>query len=117
MVGPDGPDTEAKASIKPPGFKSGMPPTRHARGHLHGNQLGGSGEIPENLVTLFQNPVNHPQMSVIEGRVRKAVESGEVVYYFVKPQYGNGPGMPSAIVIRARGSNGFRINETIINEK
>lgn len=85
MVGPEDPGTSANTSIRPPGFESDLPPTRHARGHLHGNQLGGSGDVPENLVTLWQNPVNHPQMSSFEAQVRAAVESGEVVCYLAKP--------------------------------
>lgn len=117
MVGPEGPGTSANNSIRPPGFESGLPPTRHARGHLHGNQLGGSGDVPENLVTLWQNPVNHPQMSGFEAQVRAAVESGEVVYYFAKPIYGNGPGLPSAVRLRARGSGGFRLDVTLDNVK
>ena len=69
MIGTGSP---AKSSIKPAGF--GGQAQGHARGHLLGNQLGGSGSDPRNLVTIYQNPVNHPLMSSIEANVRKAVE-------------------------------------------
>jgi len=115
MIGPSGPGTAASSSLKPPGFVSGLPPTRHARGHLHGNQLGGRGDVEENLVTLYQNPANHPNMSKIEGQVRRAVEEGEIVYYFTKPLHENGSGIPSGIRLRARGSGGLRIAITISN--
>jgi hypothetical protein len=42
----------------------------YARGHLLGNQLGGAGNEPRNLVTIFQNPANHPVMSGFEAQIR-----------------------------------------------
>ena len=62
-----------------------------------GNQLGGAGDDPRNLTTLFQNPVNHPVMSSVEGSVRKAVEAGEVVQYSVKPIYEGNTLIPSGV--------------------
>ena len=112
MIGTGSP---AKSSIKPAGFagqKAG-----HARGHLLGNQLGGAGDDPRNLTTLFQNPVNHPIMSSIEASVRKAVESGEIVQYSVKPFYEGNNLISSGITIKATGNNGFYINQTILNRK
>ncbi|MFC5099862.1 polymorphic toxin-type HINT domain-containing protein [Kibdelosporangium philippinense] len=52
-----GEGTSADSDIRPPGFAGGRPIGDHARGHLLGKQLGGSGDIAENLVTLFQNPL------------------------------------------------------------
>jgi len=69
MIGTGSP---AKSSIKPAGF--GGQVQGHARGHLLGNQLGGSGSDPRNLVTIYQNPVNHPVMSSVEASIRKVVE-------------------------------------------
>ena len=96
-----GTGTPAKSSIKPAGF--GGQKAGHARGHLLGNQLGGAGDDPRNLTTLFQNPVNHPVMSSVEGSVRKAVEAGEVVQYSVKPIYEGNTLIPSGVTIKAEG--------------
>ena len=108
-----GTGTPAKSSIKPAGF--GGQKAGHARGHLLGNQLGGAGDDPRNLTTLFQNPVNHPVMSSVEGSVRKAVEAGEVVQYSVKPIYEGNTLIPSGVTIKAEGDKGFYIYQTILN--
>ena len=110
-----GTGTPAKSSIKPAGF--GGQKAGHARGHLLGNQLGGAGDDPRNLTTLFQNPVNHPVMSSVEGSVRKAVEAGEVVRYSVKPIYEGNTLIPSGVTIKAEGDKGFYIYQTILNRK
>ena len=110
-----GTGTPAKSSIKPAGF--GGQKAGHARGHLLGNQLGGAGDDPGNLTTLFQNPVNHPVMSSVEGSVRKAVEAGEVVQYSVKPIYEGNTLIPSGVTVKAEGDKGFYIYQTILNRK
>ena len=112
MIGTGSP---AKSSIKPAGF--GGQKAGHARGHMLGNQLGGAGDDPRNLTTLFQNPVNHPVMSSVEGSVRKAVEAGEVVQYSVKPIYEGNTLIPSGVTIKAEGDKGFYIYQTILNRK
>jgi len=104
-----------KSSIKPAGF--GGQTQGHARGHLLGNQLGGSGSNPRNLVTIYQNPVNHPIMSSIEAKVRKAVEGGQIVNYKVTPIYEGNNLIPSGITIQAQGSEGLNIYQTILNRK
>ncbi len=48
MIGTGSP---AKSLIKPVGF--GRQAQGHARGHLLGNQLGGSGSDPRNLMTIY----------------------------------------------------------------
>ena len=132
-----GTGTPAKSSIKSAGFGGqkagharhtycrlrfriagfGGQKAGHARGHLLGNQLGGAGDDPRNLTTLFQNPVNHPVMSSVEGSVRKAVEAGEVVQYSVKPIYEGNTLIPSGVTIKAEGDKGFYIYQTILNRK
>lgn len=108
----------ANSSIKPPGFEGGGKDSPgHARGHLLGNQLGGSGDDPRNLVTLFQNPANHPAMSILEGQVRDAVESGQTVIYTATPIYQGDNLVPSGITISAKGSGGFNLSVTVINRK
>lgn len=64
MTGGSGPS----ASIKPPGFVSGVCPHHHQRGHLIGNHLGGSGTEAKNLVTLTEGS-NHPFMYEYEKMV------------------------------------------------
>ena len=69
-----GTGTRTSTKVNPVGFEGQV--SGHARGHLLGKQLGGSGTDKRNLVTIFQNPVNHPVMSSIESQFRRAVENG-----------------------------------------
>ena len=116
-IAPDmiGTGSPAKSSIKPAGF--GGQVQGHARGHLLGNQLGGSGSDPRNLVTIYQNPVNHPVMSSVEANVRRAVEGGQIVNYKVTPIYEGNNLIPCGITIQAQGSGGLNIYQTILNRK
>ncbi|MGX4685590.1 DNA/RNA non-specific endonuclease [Vagococcus sp. JNUCC 83] len=95
--------TSANQSIRPPGFISGLEPHNHSRGHLIGRQLGGTGDQLENLVTLYQNPVNTPYMTKYENMVRKAADSGETIRYRVAPIYQGNEPMPIAVDIEGRG--------------
>jgi RHS repeat-associated protein len=108
-----GTGSEADSSIVPPGFKGRE--EGHARGHLLGKQLGGSGSVRRNLVTLFQRPVNTPIMSKFEGQVAAAVRSGETVWYRATPIYRGAEGMPYAITLEAQGSGGFSLGVSIFN--
>ncbi|WP_258024269.1 LamG-like jellyroll fold domain-containing protein [Streptomyces bambusae] len=56
------------------------------RGHLIAKSVGGSGEDARNLVPLY-NKSNAPDMSSIEARIARRVESGETIYYSVTPEY------------------------------
>ncbi|HEY1016595.1 MAG TPA: DNA/RNA non-specific endonuclease, partial [Herpetosiphonaceae bacterium] len=109
-----GTGTEAASSIRPPGFDT-LPLGNRARGHLLGNQLGGLGNIPHNLVGIYQNPVNVPQMVVLENSVRKAVEEGQTVTYSVTPIYDGDNPLPVEIRMTAQGDKGFSFDETIAN--
>ena len=109
-----GKGTPASQSIRPPGFQGGA--AGHARGHLLGRQLGGSGTDPRNLVTLRQNPTNSPVMLGFENQVRAAVEGGEVVDFVATPIYRGNDLIPRAVTLSAEGSQGFRLEVTIINE-
>lgn len=95
--------TSANQSIRPPGFISGLEPYNHSRGHLIGRQLGGTGDKLENLVTLYQNPVNTPFMTKYENMVRKAADDGETIRYRVKPVYNGKEPMPIAVDIEGKG--------------
>lgn len=95
--------TSANQSIRPPGFISGKAPNNHSRGHLIGKQLGGTGDKMENLVTLYQNPVNTPFMTKYENMVRKAADNGETIRYRVTPVYKEDEPMPIAVDMEAKG--------------
>lgn len=107
-----GTGSAASPSIHPPGFESGA---NHARGHLLARALGGSGGDPRNLVTLYQQYANSPNMWHFERKVRDAVLNGETVNYRVVPIYtGNNP-IPIGITIAGRGSGGFHLDVSIHN--
>jgi RHS repeat-associated protein len=110
-----GTGTPANPSIQPPGWSGNGTLNNEARGHLLGRQLGGSGDVPENLVTLQQNPANSPFMRGFENQVRRAVEAGETVRYTSTPIYNGANLAPRAITLSARGSNGFSLDITILN--
>ncbi|BAU27216.1 uncharacterized protein DUF4280 [Aneurinibacillus soli] len=113
-----GTGSKASQSIKPPGFLGGGPGSPgHARGHLLGNQLGGTGKDTRNLVTLYQNPVNSPVMRDFESSVRAAVEKGGVVRYQSIPVYEGNNLVPTGVTLKARGTDGFSLDVTIINRK
>ncbi|SHH18802.1 DNA/RNA non-specific endonuclease [Pectobacterium carotovorum] len=106
--------THANPSIQPPGFITGAGSNR-ARGHLLGRQLGGSGDDVRNLVTIQHRPVNTPDMSSIEGRIRKALERGEIVDVSVTPIYKGPSRIPAGITMNAQGSGGFFESVTLLN--
>jgi hypothetical protein len=106
----------ADPDIRPPGLDE-LPARNRARAHLLGRQLGGSGDLPANLVALYQTRANTPVMRDHETAVAEAVRAGETVRYSVRPRYPspsfNGP--PSAIRITATGDHGFRLDVTVAN--
>ena len=80
-----GTGSAASRTIQPPGFITGARGANRARGHLLGDQLGGSGREARNLVTLEQNIANSPVMRDFEAAVWQAVEGGQIVDYTVLP--------------------------------
>ena len=108
-----GTGTPAARGIRPPGFGGGE--AGHARGHLLGNQLGGSGTEPRNLVTLHQNPANSPAMRGFENDTRAALDAGQTVDYSSTPVYRGDEPMPVGVTISARGSDGLDVNVSILN--
>ena len=103
----------ALSKIRPPGFLGGA--AGQARGHLLGNQLGGSGADPRNLITIFQNPANSPAMRGVENQIRALVEQGQVVDYSVIPIYLGSEPVAVGITLRAQGDRGFIVWQTILN--
>ncbi|MCO1619004.1 RHS repeat-associated core domain-containing protein, partial [Pseudomonas putida] len=106
--------THASPNIQPPGFITGAGSNR-ARGHLLGRQLGGAGDDARNLITIQQRPANTPVMSAVEGRIRKALEQGQVVDVNIVPIYHGPSRIPAGITIKAEGSGGLFENLTVLN--
>ena len=106
----------ADPDIRPPGLDQ-LPARNRARAHLLGRQLGGSGDLPANLVALYQTRANTPVMRDYETAVAQAVRAGQTVRYTVRPRYPSPTfdGAPSAIRISATGDHGFRLQVTIAN--
>ena len=107
--------TPANPSITPPGWSGNGTLYNEARGHLLGNQLGGSGDLAENLVTLQQNWTNSPVMRGFESQVRSAVEAGEMVQYSATPIYQGSNLVPKGVTLIGNGSNGFNLGVTVLN--
>lgn len=109
-----GTGTVADPSLRPAGFISGQAPYGHARGHLIGRQLGGSGKTMKNLVTLYHNPVNTPYMTRYENIVRRAAEQGSQVRYRAVPNYKSGQEMPVSVTMEARTINSDSVNFKVV---
>jgi DNA-entry nuclease len=108
--------SEPDESIRPPGLDA-LPPRNHARGHLLGRQLGGSGQVASNLVAMYQSRANSPVMRDYETMVAEAVRAGETIRYQVRPLYRtpSDRGAPIAVRVRASGNRGFRMDVEIAN--
>jgi hypothetical protein len=106
----------ADPDIRPPGLDQ-LPARNRARAHLLGRQLGGTGDLPANLVALYQTRANAPVMRDYETAVAEAAHAGETIRYTVRPIYPSPSyrGAPSAIRITASGDRGFRLRVTIAN--
>jgi DNA-entry nuclease len=86
-----------------------------SRGHLIGKQLGGAGNTAANLAPQYQRFVNDAAMVGIENEIRRRVELGETIDYLVIPIYRGDELVPVGFTIRAEGSNGFSLFETVRN--
>ncbi|WP_413757633.1 RHS repeat-associated core domain-containing protein [Streptomyces sp. MMBL 11-3] len=90
-----------------------------ARGHLLANTLGGAGKgpnAPHNLVTLTQNPTNHPHMyEMFEKPVADAARNGEIIQYTVTPIYGGTNPVPIRLEFSAFGNRGFSLSGFLDN--
>ncbi|WP_411090554.1 RHS repeat-associated core domain-containing protein [Streptomyces sp. 049-1] len=90
-----------------------------ARGHLLANTLGGAGKgpnAPHNLVTLTQNPTNHPHMyEMFEKPVADAARNGEIIQYDVTPIYGGTNPIPIRLEFSAVGNKGFSLSGWLDN--
>jgi len=110
-----GTGTEAARRLTPPGWQGDAEKFNEARGHLLGNQLGGKGNIPKNIVTQTQNGSNTPQMRDFENGIARRVRAGEVIDYSAAPLYSSGVLPPSSILLTATGSRGLPAARLIPN--
>ncbi|MEW1601990.1 RHS repeat-associated core domain-containing protein [Streptomyces sp. NPDC093808] len=90
-----------------------------ARGHLLANTLGGAGKgpnAPHNLVTLTQNPTNHPHMyEMFEKPIADAAMKDEIVQYSVTPIYEGVNPIPIRLEFEAFGNKGFSLSGFLDN--
>ncbi|MEU6774795.1 RHS repeat-associated core domain-containing protein [Streptomyces sp. NPDC046759] len=107
--------TEANPSIRPPGFLGGA--YNQARGHMLARMLGGSGDHPDNLFAITQNPTNSPEMRDWEQDMYDAVRKGEVVHYNVYLEYTDDlkDSVPKYIQLEAHGHRGFSLDVSLKN--
>jgi hypothetical protein len=96
-----GTGSDAYRGIKPPGWSGHGADFNESRGHLGAKMLGFSGREPRNIVTITQNPTNHPQMSNFERMVFDAVKKYGVADYLVGTKYDEGALPPSSISMMA----------------
>ena len=102
-----GTGSHAAQDIHAPGFAGGA--SNHARGHLLGRQLGGSGTEERNLVTLFHLPANTPVMPGFENQVAAVVRGGQTIDDLAVPIYQGVSLIPIGVTIQARGSGGYAL--------
>lgn len=107
--------TGTRIRWNPPGWSGNGKDYNESRAHLHGKQLGGQGRDRENGVTLAQNGANNPQMSTFENGVARQVRGGGVVEYSSTPFYEKGVLARTAILVTARGSDGWSRSRFIRN--
>lgn len=93
-----------------PGLHQGLD-----RAHLLGRQLGGRGDINENLVTATPSPTNKSFMQSFENGVARMVRNGEFVDYSVTPLYGRDALPPRFVMMTARGSHGSQAARVVEN--
>lgn len=112
--------TKAEYNIKPTGFISGNAPYNHSRGHLIGKQLGGSGTDRRNLMTIYQYPVNSPDMTNYENAIRRSLLDGDKVRYRVTPIFEGDDLLPAYVKMEGQSlttAGDILFNVTIKNEK
>jgi RHS repeat-associated protein len=89
------------------------------RGHLLANSLGGAGkgpDAPHNLVTLTQNPTNHPHMyEMFEEPTAAAAMKDEIIQYDVTPVYEGTNPVPIRLEFEAFGNKGFSLSGWLDN--
>ncbi|MFD4116904.1 DNRLRE domain-containing protein [Streptomyces niveus] len=75
------------------------------RGHLLGNQLGGTGEDLRNLVPLYPN-VNRNVMKPYEDALAARLRTGETIYYSVTADYNGSNPIPTQLHLYWSGAGG-----------
>ncbi|WP_328541835.1 DUF6531 domain-containing protein [Streptomyces sp. NBC_00371] len=116
-----GEGTDARQSLRPPGFVHGTDHNQ-GRGHMLAQALGGSGDTLDNLFTITQNPTNSPHMRDLELQIRDAARTtaghpGEIVQYSVYLEYTDDKktSVPKWITMEADGDGGFQLRSDFEN--
>ncbi|MFI6959640.1 DNA/RNA non-specific endonuclease [Nocardia sp. NPDC050408] len=97
-----GTGSPASSAIRPPGFRGGA--GGDARAHLLGDQLGGLGNDPRNIVTLTQK--TNRLMSEAENDIANLVRGGDNVFVNVTP-IGFPGSRPEGILLVSRSDSGI----------
>jgi RHS repeat-associated protein len=105
----------ANRRILPPGWDD-LPSDNRGRGHLIGQQYGGSGNDPENLIAMYQNHANSPTMRDVENGIAASVAGGETVNLQVTPVYVGDEPVARGVTIDAQGNNGTSVYMTVLNQ-
>jgi len=86
----------SKPNTSPPWWKTKDKPTKHflsrfmVQGHLLNMKLGGTGKSMQNL-TPITKACNSTHQTTVESTVKKLVNNGEIINYYVKAEYGFHP--------------------------
>lgn len=98
------------AGIAPKGYNAAT----FDRGHLIGDQFGGSGRTVANIVPLYKQ-MNQVVMRTCENRVADLVKTEQPVDYTVTANYVAGKVIPDSVTMIAMGSKGTIFTKTIPN--
>ncbi|WP_460526764.1 RHS repeat-associated core domain-containing protein [Flindersiella endophytica] len=88
----------------------------HDKGHLIGANLGGRGNVSENLVPLYKDANQREMYNNFEKCVRERVDAGEIVHVTVVPQYNDNSGVPVGVTLQAVGNKGYVRTMSIRNK-
>ena len=108
-----GTGTKVTGNIKPEGYSAKQ---GHHRGHLLGADLGGSGDVRENLAVMYSR-VNQSTFRKIEIGVKKAVQNGETIRYSVYPVYEGASSVPVGFQVLTESNSGLMKTQYISNVK
>ena len=84
----------------------------HAKGHLLGDALGGSPNVQQNFVTMYQS-ANRRMYNEAEYPVRRWLQNNPngTIYYRSTPVFEDGQSYPARIIVEAESADGrFKLN-------
>jgi hypothetical protein len=99
--------SRSSSDVNPLGLTTGeLDPLGARRGHLLGNQFGGSGRDLGNLAWMHERINNSDFKMGFENPLRKALKSGRSVRFGVRPKYRGDEMAPHAVEVWATGTDG-----------